>query len=194
MKNQIRNSPDFPLFNYLMSILIFGIGCVFAFLMPAGYASYQLQTQAKLWPTTQGTIVSSKVKESQHFEFDAKDYKYQASVMARYSVDGKHYQTFEIYAGQTQTSTNSYASAQKKVVRYPVGAKIKVYYNPAKPSVGVLEPGVKTETYVFLAFAVSCALLSLYLFFWAIKRTYIFLRYYSSTLVEMPSNKRRKNR
>jgi hypothetical protein len=40
------------------------------------------------------------------------------------------------------TLVNSKENAEKVVQKYPLGAEVKVFYNPSNPAYAVLEPGV----------------------------------------------------
>ena len=52
------------------------------------------------------------------------------------------------------------AQAMNHVVnRYPIGSKVKVYYDPAKPSSSVLESGSPAGFVVFLAIMSIAALI-----------------------------------
>ena len=88
---------------------------------------------SRKWPATAGQIIESQVVVSQGNRI-----KYTPHVAYRYEAGAK-----------TRTSTDiwlkSYgvdqAFAEDVVASYPVGAEIKVFFNPQNPAKAVLRPG-----------------------------------------------------
>lgn len=60
-------------------------------------------------------------------------------VVYQYQVDGKDYQGQTIRAGEQFLSIRVMGSAQDTTARYPIGAQVMVYYNPANPAESALE-------------------------------------------------------
>lgn len=83
------------------------------------------------WPMAEGVIEESAVSS------DANDLL--PHISYRYNVDGQGYQrTIEFPADITPTQE----FATSYVKKYPVGARIQVYYNPENPEQATLEPGL----------------------------------------------------
>lgn len=128
------------------SIAILGGLCaiVVPLLMAAGFGVllYQRSRKAKIakaaaqsWPKTKGVVLSSRV-ESRRSGTSTSTYPV---VLYRYEVAGKTHQSQTIRAGDKFMSVRIIGQAQKTVDRYPVGAKITVYYNPDDPTDAALE-------------------------------------------------------
>jgi hypothetical protein len=105
------------------------------------------------WPRTLGSIVTSRVS----VEHDVDGRTYGAGILYRYVADGHEYTCDRVRFG----SSRSFAwrrSADTFTKRYPAGAPVTVAYDPAKPSRGVLEPGLGGQAYLnVLIFAVFVA-------------------------------------
>ncbi len=86
------------------------------------------------WPTTEGQIVASQVGERDGLDGGT----YHAEVHYSYGVAGAKYQGKRVAVDDS--GTNHRGRAEKIVDRYPVGAKVTVFYNPNRPEKAVLEP------------------------------------------------------
>ena len=60
-------------------------------------------------------------------------------VVYQYEIGGKTYQSQIIRAGEQFLSARIIGQAQAAVARYPVGATVTVFYNPANPAESALE-------------------------------------------------------
>jgi hypothetical protein len=80
---------------------------------------------------------------------------YHAKIHFKYSVKGKSFTSNNVTFGQ------STKGAGEIVNHYPIGKKIKVFYNPQDPKVAVLEPGVSMSSYLFLGFGILFSLMGL---------------------------------
>lgn len=109
-----------------------------ALLLFAGHTTYRNRL-ARQWPLTDGRIVSSRT-----FLQDASLGKpgnariARADVRYTYEVDGRWYESSNVsYArgigGTRQVYDSSYA------VTYPAGTRVRVAYNPARPSDAVID-------------------------------------------------------
>lgn len=92
--------------------------------------------EGKIWARAKGEIIASEaVAENFHKNDDDSDCT--ATVRYRYAVGAKTYESDRIAfadAGHTMRLL-----AQQIVAKYPVGAKVDVFYNPKRPSNAVLE-------------------------------------------------------
>ncbi len=81
------------------------------------------------WPSVEGIILQCAASDDDslpHIEF-------------RYAVAGRDFQCKHTFPGGTTPSQQLVASY---TVKYPVGAKVRVHYDPARPEHATLEPGL----------------------------------------------------
>ena len=135
----------------------------------AKYIGKPMVEQAKAsenWPTTEGIIKSSEVIEKRD---DDSGLIYSANILYSYTVKNQAMESNQVWfsAGYSSSSREEF---QRTVIKYPVGKKVKVYYDPDDPVVAVLNPGAFISTYIFLYFGriemgIGCILLiiSIYL-------------------------------
>ena len=90
---------------------------------------------AQTWTGTMGTVLTSNVQirrtGTSRSEFPVVVYQYQ--------VNGQALQGQTIKAGEQFFSVRVLGQAQETVRRYPPGAQVMVYYNPANPAESALE-------------------------------------------------------
>lgn len=91
---------------------------------------------AQSWSNTMGTVTMSTVQirrsgNNSRSEVPVVGYQYQ--------VHGQTYTGGTIRAGDQYFSFRVWGEAQKTIARYPVGAQVTVYYNPANPAESALE-------------------------------------------------------
>lgn len=91
--------------------------------------------KTKSWPTTQGIIISSEVTGNS---------RYTPRVTYNYTIGENEYTSDKV--GLTNMAQYKHKDdAIREADRYPVNAKVTVYYNPAKVDEAILEPGIKGE-------------------------------------------------
>lgn len=88
------------------------------------------RSPAHRWPHTTGTVLSSTVQVSRNGNARHE----QPLVLYAYQVDG------QVFQGNRVRLSGSATSASATVARYPAGAAVTVYYDPANPAVSALEP------------------------------------------------------
>ena len=116
-------------------VLLFGI---YILQLPIAAASLS-------WPTVEGSILSSEVYEQCCGEYAEGWFP---KVSYSYSVGGKEYISDKVeFVSMGDGNTNYFA--QQVIRRYPVGKRVKVYYNSLDPAVAVLEPGIPDNHYFF---------------------------------------------
>lgn len=89
---------------------------------------------AQKWPTTTGEVIKSRVQVTggdhttvnHHIEYE-------------YRVDGVGYTNTQVKAGDQYYQAYTTQETYDLVDKYPVGAKVLVYYNPALPSQAAIE-------------------------------------------------------
>lgn len=97
------------------------------------------------WPTTEGTVVRSGMSgETSTGKHGDRSTMYSAEIVVRYQVGGRSYSTETLHFGQTLGSGDA-SDAELRHLRYPAGARIRVSYDPADPSVGAVKAGFDRE-------------------------------------------------
>jgi hypothetical protein len=112
------------IFAFVAAILI-GIGL---FVRGRAQASRQ-------WPMVLGQVVQSLVTSSSGSEGGT---VYSPEIRYAYDVGGQAYQSSRVAFGGF-SSNSSPRDAQRTTARYPAGAVVQVYYNPANPRDATLE-------------------------------------------------------
>jgi hypothetical protein len=101
--------------------------------------------QARLWPHTMGQVVASTVRETTvrvRVGTSTGRYRmaprYAPQVLYAYEVHARPYQNDRLRIGAVLLSS-SMQDAERGAARYPVGAPVRVYYNPSNPSESTLD-------------------------------------------------------
>jgi len=113
-------------------ILMVGLGI---FLYSRSQMSSAAKQAAQSWTSTMGTVLMSSVQSRR----SGRSISVYPVVVYRYEVDGKPYQGQTIRAGEQFFNVRIIGQAQETVNRYPVGAQVMVYYDPANPAESALE-------------------------------------------------------
>jgi len=122
-------------------LLAFAAGSVF---MIVSYFKTKKKAAASLtWSTAPGTILESNVRESSGSDIDGPA-SYYAQVSYSYQVMGQAYQGKNIHIGARSAGPRN--KAQAAASRYPAGAVVTVYYNPANPADAILERTAPANT------------------------------------------------
>ncbi len=90
---------------------------------------------AQTWTSTMGVVMTSTIQVKRSYKSRSEI----PVVVYQYHVDGKPYVGKTVKAGEQYFSVRLYSDAQKTIARYPVGAEVMVYYNPANPAESALE-------------------------------------------------------
>ena len=122
-------------------LLIFGAAGVY--LIVQSNKSKKLAGASLSWPSAPGTILSSSVLETTSADEDVAA-TYSAAIQYRYEVMGVPYEGSRQYFGAKTSGGRK--GAQQTVERYPAGAQVPVYYNPANHADAVLERQAKSAT------------------------------------------------
>lgn len=86
------------------------------------------------WPSTEGQIISSTISKSTRDEDGCCEYE--LHVRYSYQVDGM---VLEGNRLRVRSDSSQFLShVEKKQAEYPVGARVKVYYDPEQPDRSVL--------------------------------------------------------
>lgn len=113
----------------------------------AGILRFKRARESVYWPVAEGVIIKSCVGTRMH----KGEVHHYADVKYSFKVNGEEYTSGEI------TYKHVNRSIDETLAKFPVGLKVKVYYNPDDPSIALLEPGASWETYQ--AFAIGILIL-----------------------------------
>jgi hypothetical protein len=138
-----------PIHTVLM-VLVPGIAG--AALLGVALYQYLRGERAKSWPTAQGTVTRSGVRQGTSKDSDGdSSVVHYPDVEYTYSAAGQEMSSERIGVGPGHSM--SQGAAERIAARYPLGARVTVFYDPAKPDYGVLEAGARPM--VVLAFGVG---------------------------------------
>ena len=125
-------------------ILFTAVG-VFVFVI--GLREFRHGLQSLRWPCCDGTIIESRVKKSRGARGQE---TFNPEVLYAYSVEGREYTSRRIaFHGMGGTTR---AAADSTCLSYPVGRRVKVFYDRRKPSRATLEVGYGVAN----AFMIAC--------------------------------------
>ena len=103
------------------------------FLYRRSQQSNAARQAAQSWSSTLGTVIMSTIQ----IKRTSRSRSEIPVVVYQYQVNGKAYQI--IRAGDQFGTIRVMGQAQAIIARYPVGAQVMVYYNPANPQESALE-------------------------------------------------------
>lgn len=114
-------------------------------LLAAAIAVYVYTTRVKTvaatgWPVTEGVILESRVAARNEPGADRPAVRYGAVVVYEYAVAGKTLRGDRIRFEGTHWRLDP-AGAEADLKAYPVGRRVLVRYDPARPTEAVLEIG-----------------------------------------------------
>ena len=105
---------------------------------------------SKSWPCTEGIVISSGV--SPIYKYGGKGgiiSLYQPRVSCEFVVCGEKYTCDRISCREEALeSRGSETSADKVISEFPVEAKVKVFYNPQRPRMALLKPGISAGQFI----------------------------------------------
>jgi len=127
-------------------MLVFSVGGIYAI-----YQSIKTRQQVKQiqnWPSTMGRVIDSRVVHG-GYDTDKMRRNYVQHVEYEYTVGGVTYRNDQIAPGPRQAHPRRY-QARNAANRYPIGATVTVFYNPANPQEAVLEQGTAATTVILI--------------------------------------------
>lgn len=131
--------------NNLIPLLFVAIGIVLIYMYFRNLARVRA---SEGWPTSQGTILKSWIRESTTTDDDGSTSShYYPEVRYVYQVMGVEYQGDKLTFGPKSGGAQS--KAARIVSNYPKGVNVTVYYDPAKPSNAVLERNVSKALLIY---------------------------------------------
>jgi hypothetical protein len=128
-----------PWFVLLIPAVFVALGAVFAL------KSVSLLRRGRVcaqWPVASGKILEAhtevKLVENRDDRRHGDDAFFGANVKYAYQVGGRDYRSTRLYVGRPVLGGPK--MAQDILARYPPGALVSVFYNPANPAEAMLEP------------------------------------------------------
>ncbi|WP_435010560.1 DUF3592 domain-containing protein [Tundrisphaera lichenicola] len=97
--------------------------------------------QAKHWPETTGKVIASRIQSRRNkpndpgYNFGDTEVTNEPFVEYEYDVGGRKYRCSRVSIAEKTAGTEREAI----LARYPVGARVTVFYNPAEPATAVVE-------------------------------------------------------
>ena len=116
-----------------VGLALFGLGL---FMIKNGRDRRRVGKQSGDWPVADGKILTAVVARKWH---PTAGYYHVPRVHYSYAVAGKQYEGDVICPGIEQFGLGSELQAHARVDRYPVGSSVSVHYDPANPSLALLE-------------------------------------------------------
>ena len=117
----------------IAGIALFGFGL---FLIYNGRSRRRIGRNSGHWPVADGKVLTSTVAKKSH---PTAGIFHVPRVRYSYAVAGQQYECDVICPGIEQFGLGSELQAHAKAEHYPVGKIVPVHYDPADPSVAVLE-------------------------------------------------------
>ncbi len=115
------------------------LGAIGVYLVVASLRARKKAETSQGWPHTLGQVVNAEVKRTANTDDDGHiTYAYHPEVEYTYEAAGQVYSSRRLMFGAVQAA-NTPKKAQQTLARYPLGAQVTVYYDPAKPADSVLE-------------------------------------------------------
>ncbi len=121
----------------VVGLFLTGLGAMFIL---RGLGSRRLARENVAWPTVSGKILSTKVSENiRQISVSNRYVYYVPKARYAYEVGGKRFEGNVIRAGMAQFGYGHEAAALAQLAPYKTGAAVTVRYDPADPSIAVLE-------------------------------------------------------
>ncbi len=129
------------------------IGLIFAFLglwcLAMGISMGIEGIKAQKWPRAKGRIIKSKVEELRTSS-KIRIARLCLSLDYLYMVGDKIFEGHRLNSGWRCFASENYIKEVLK--RYPTGKVVEVYYNPKRPEISMLEPGLNWSVFLMSGF------------------------------------------
>lgn len=117
------------------------------------FCSLPKTLRTKNWPIAAGAVISSALSEGQRITKNGGIITvYSAKIEYEYTVGDTSYSSTKIKWIDHRSSNK--AQHETVVESYAKGQEVDVYYDPNKPSIGILEPGFDTGNLIAILFLV----------------------------------------
>jgi Protein of unknown function (DUF3592) len=129
---------------------LFAVVAAGGILVAAGVKALEIR-RARRWPSTEGRVIASRVEARR--SRPGGDLSNQPFVQYEYVVGGRTYRGARVDVGERTPGSE----LEAVLARYPVGAAVTVFYDPADPSKALLERTLPAKA--FWAVGCLCALI-----------------------------------
>lgn len=110
---------------------LLGFGCL---LLWAGGTNFYLGLASMSWPSAEGQVKVSRIDRTISTSPGP-------VLVYSYQVGDRRYRSSRIQFKSLEAQSSSEAAVQALLDQYPVGSRVEVYFDPAKPSRAVLRRG-----------------------------------------------------
>jgi hypothetical protein len=140
--------------NCVFYVLMSGFLMSGSLLLISSVLSFQEAKESENWPTTTGVIVDTWVEKHVWRNNEGTkvytEITYIPYLEYSYVVHDKTYSCQRVNFGSHEWVYESSDMAYKKLSRYPIGAEVDVYYDPAEPSKAVLVREISGGTFMIV--------------------------------------------
>lgn len=137
----LTTAGGFPLFGFVLpfAAIAAGLGGIVSFVAMRRRAQASATWPAAPGKITLASIVTEQIREKHDDRPDSFIAKYRPDIRYSYRVDDRDYHGNTVSFGWTALYGEP-ASADEILAKYPLGAPVRVFYDPARPRDSVLEP------------------------------------------------------
>ena len=132
-------------FRLQVTCIALAVMCPVGLILMAG--SLRRQHASSSWPTVEGVVLNTVIKPWTDSDGDP---TYFGRAEYSYAVDGKPY-TSDLTDLGPGAKRKTQSEAHADVAQYRQGKKVTVYYDPADPQTGILEPGVPSHHMILMS-------------------------------------------
>ncbi|HWB59490.1 MAG TPA: DUF3592 domain-containing protein [Chthoniobacteraceae bacterium] len=125
----------------MVGAFLIGVGLFFLIVLSWALPGW---FKIKNWPQTTGRIIESEVR----WKSMGGDHFPGPQISYRYSVEGREYTNDQV--APIDSCGESTAAAKAKLVPYPVGKEVTVFYDAKNPKVSYLQPGFSLGSFALL--------------------------------------------
>ena len=137
------------MFYVLVGVVALIVGAILTFWWGPRYLKDIGESQS--WLETEGEVVTTRI-EDRHDTVERRT-EYKAVIEYRYTVDGVTHEGSRWTVGGSRTSPSE-GTIQGVLSEYPVGRKVRVYYDPERPDSAVLHRGDAKRAWVVIGLGI----------------------------------------
>jgi hypothetical protein len=139
------------------------------YLLFLGSRNVQRALASRAWPTAAGTVRRADTARTATEDSDTgrQSVTYATNTVIAYTAGGREYSTNLIRFGQTLGSGDE-SEAELQRVRYPVGARVRVSYDPCALGIAALRPGFHSDALWLPGIGLAALLFGIAAFVWIV--------------------------
>lgn len=123
-----------------------------AIVLPIWGLDYKRGGDSALWPRAAGNVASSEVRQ----DYVRRKTVYRPQITYRFRVEGREHTGNRIFFGSSSFQREE--EAKEYAAKYPVGKAVEVRYQPGRPEMSILEPGLPRDSGFLFAIGASALL------------------------------------